>query len=328
MQSCYRQVRELADHIHRTTKKGCRSSAITSANAPAMNTACQTRSRFRNWRPPDLGGKQTTSTVSRCQTDEPVGCQHMLHSSVAWAQPCGSWHSRGQKTGYDSSGTIEAPRPCSRREASEDSGPAADLQVSASFNMAAARPPQRARAIGASLTRSNSYSGRPSRSAQAVATAELGAPVPGTVAQPPLSMINRRSHNDALLNSVNFPGASGCCRNLSTQIGASTSTTAACARSFAICSAVPPKVHPKREKPSIDIAAAPITAPQIPGFKLGGSVMSCAPFSAPLWSVAGRSALFVSRAIRATTYAKGSGFSLDYRYRSCWALAPLRRDSR
>ena len=206
--------------------------------------------------------------------------------------------------------------------------PAADLQVSASFNMAAARPPQRARAIGASLTRSNSYSGRTSRSAQAVATAELGAPVPGTVAQPPLSMINRRSHNDALLNSVNFPGASGCCRNLSTQIGASTSTTAACARSFAICSAVPPKVHPKREKPSIDIAAAPITAPQIPGFKLGGSVMSCAPFSAPLWSVAGRSALFVSRAIRATTYAKGSGFSLDYRYRSCWALAPLRRDSR
>ena len=294
MQSCYRQVRELADHIHRTTKKGCRSSAITSANAPAMNTACQTRSRFRNWRLPDLGGKQTTSTVSRCQTDEPVGCQHLLHSSVAWAQPCGSWHSRGQKTGsfgyaHDSSGTIEAPRPCSRREASEDSGPAADLQVSASFNMAAARPPQRARAIGASLTRSNSYSGRPSRSAQAVATAELGAPVPGTVAQPPFSMINRRSHNDALLNSVNFEGASGCCRNLSTQIGASTSTTAACARSFAICSAVPPKVHPKREKPSIDIAAAPITAPQIPGFK---------------------------------------GFSLDYRYRSCWALAPLRRDSR
>ena len=112
MQSCYRQVRELADHIHRTTKKGCRSSAITSANAPAMNTACQTRSRFRNWRLPDLGGKQTTSTVSRCQTDEPAGCQHLLHSSVAWAQPCGSWHSRGQKTGsfgyaHDSSGTIE-----------------------------------------------------------------------------------------------------------------------------------------------------------------------------------------------------------------------------
>jgi acyl-CoA synthetase (AMP-forming)/AMP-acid ligase II len=34
--------------------------------------------------------------------------------------------------------------------------------------------------------RSNSYSGRPSRSAQAVATAELGVSVPGTVAQPPL----------------------------------------------------------------------------------------------------------------------------------------------
>jgi hypothetical protein len=193
--------------------------------------------------------------------------------------------------------------------------------------MAAARPPQRARAIGASLTRSNSYSGRPSRSAQAVATAELGAPVPGTVAQPPFSMINRRSHNDALLNSVNFAGASGCCRNLSTQIGASTSTTAACARSLAICSAVPPKVHPKREKPSIDIAAAPIRAPQIPGFKLGGSVMSCAPFSAPLvrcWEIS----TVCEPGNTCDHVCKVQWVCLDYRYRSCWALAPLPRDSR
>jgi len=127
-----------------------------------------------------------------------------------------------------------------------------------------------------------SYRGRPRRSTQAVAIAEFGVSVPGTVAQPPFSMIDRRSHEGALFNSVNFAGASGCCRNLSTQIGTNASTTAVCARSFAIRSAVPPSVHPKTEKPSTHIAAAPITAPQIPGFKLGGSVMSCAPFSVPL----------------------------------------------
>jgi hypothetical protein len=129
------------------------------------------------------------------------------------------------------------------------------------------------------------YSRRPSRSAQAVATAELGVSVPGTVAQPPFSMINRRSHDEALLNSVNFAGASACCWNLSTQIGASTSTTAVTARSFAIRSAVPPSVHPKIVKPSTDMAAAPMTTPQIPGFILGGNFtdrMSCAPVSAPL----------------------------------------------
>jgi hypothetical protein len=133
--------------------------------------------------------------------------------------------------------------------------------------------------------RSNVYSRRPSRSAQAVATAELGVSVPGTVAQPPFSMINRRSHDEALLNSVNFAGASACCWNLSTQIGASTSTTAVSARSFATRSAVPPSVHPKIVKPSTDMAAAPMTTPQIPGFILGGKfidLMSCAPVSAPL----------------------------------------------
>jgi hypothetical protein len=50
--------------------------------------------------------------------------------------------------------------------------------------------------------RSNVYSRRPCRSAQAVATAELGVSVPGTVAQPPFSMINRRSHHEALLNPL------------------------------------------------------------------------------------------------------------------------------
>jgi hypothetical protein len=123
-----------------------------------------------------------------------------------------------------------------------------------------------------STTVRNTYSGRASRSAQAVATAELGVSVPGIVAQPPFSMIDRRSQDDALLNSDIFAGASVCCRNLSTQIGTSASTTAVCARSFAIRSAVPPSVHPKVEKPSTVMTTAPIAAPQIPGFKLGGNL--------------------------------------------------------
>ena len=118
----------------------------------------------------------------------------------------------------------------------------------------------------------NSYRERASRSAHAVATAELGVSVPGIVAQPPFSMIDRRSQDDALLNSVIFAGASACCRNLSTQIGASASTTAVCARSFAICSAVSPSVHPNIEKPSTVMTTAPISAPQSPGFKLGGNL--------------------------------------------------------
>jgi len=54
----------------------------------------------------------------------------------------------------------------------------------------------------------NSYRERASRSAHAVATAELGVSVPGIVAQLPFSMIDRRSQDDALLNSVSFAGAS------------------------------------------------------------------------------------------------------------------------
>src|SRR5262244_3065331 len=144
--------------------------------------------------------------------------------------------------------------------------------------------PPRRKGEDSSATRSN-YSGRSSRSVQARATALLGVSVPGTVAQPPFSMISRRSQVEALPNSVNFAAASACALNFSTQIGVSTSTTAASARSIAILSAVPPSVHPKTEKPSTDMPAAPITAPQIPGFKLEGSfidLMSCAPVSAPL----------------------------------------------
>jgi hypothetical protein len=47
-------------------------------------------------------------------------------------------------------------------------------------------------------------------------------------------MISRRSQGEALLNSINFAGASACAWNFSTQIGVSTSTTSASARSLAI----------------------------------------------------------------------------------------------
>jgi hypothetical protein len=73
---------------------------------------------------------------------------------------------------------------------------------------------------------SNAYSRLPSRSAQALATAEFGVSVPGIVAQPPFSMTDRRFHDETLLNSINFPDASAWCWNFSTQIGASTPTTA------------------------------------------------------------------------------------------------------
>jgi hypothetical protein len=63
------------------------------------------------------------------------------------------------------------------------------------------------------------------------------------------------------------------------------------------------------EKSTTDIAAAPITAPQIPDFKLGGKVtdlMSYAP-STPLAHLREFRAL-LRLAIRATTYAKaGAG---------------------
>ena len=55
-----------------------------------------------------------------------------------------------------------------------------------------------------------------------------------------------------------------------------------CACSFAIRSAVLPSVQPKDEKPTTDIAAAPITAPQIPGFRLGYLFINCASMSGDL----------------------------------------------
>jgi hypothetical protein len=81
------------------------------------------------------------------------------------------------------------------------------------------------------------------------------------VAQPPFSMTDRRFHDEALLNSTNFAGASAWCRNFSTQIGVSTATTAASARWVAIVSAVLPSVHPSNENPTMANATAPTTAP-------------------------------------------------------------------
>jgi hypothetical protein len=70
------------------------------------------------------------------------------------------------------------------------------------------------------------------------------------VAQPPFSMTDRRFHDETLLNSTNFAGASAWCWNFSTQIGASTATTAVSARWVAIRSAVLPSVHPSDENPT------------------------------------------------------------------------------
>src|ERR1700738_1370256 len=75
----------------------------------------------------------------------------------------------------------------------------------------------------------------PSFSAQALATAEFGALLPGMVAQPPFSMRARRSQDEeTLLNATSFAAESVCCWNFSTQIGASAATTAVSARWLAI----------------------------------------------------------------------------------------------
>src|SRR6202521_5185234 len=89
------------------------------------------------------------------------------------------------------------------------------------------------------------------------------------VAQPPFSMTDRRFHDETLLNSTNFAGASAWCWNFSTQIGASTATTAVSARSVAMRSAVPPSVHPSDENPTTVNATAPATAPHTAGFTPG-----------------------------------------------------------
>src|SRR5690348_4320280 len=82
-------------------------------------------------------------------------------------------------------------------------------------------------------------------------------------------MSDRRSQHGALLNATSFVAASVCCWNFSTQIGASTATTAVSARWLAIFSAVLPSVHPSDENPTTANATAPTTAPHIAGFTPG-----------------------------------------------------------
>jgi len=110
-----------------------------------------------------------------------------------------------------------------------------------------------------------------SNAAQARATAATrsGTAVPGLPAQPPFSIIERRSQDGALLNATSFAAASVCCWNFSTQIGASAATTAVSARWLAIFSAVLPSVHPSDENPTTANATAPPIAPHTAGFTMG-----------------------------------------------------------
>ena len=119
----------------------------------------------------------------------------------------------------------------------------------------------------------------PSFSAQALATAEFGALLPGMVAQPPFSMRARRSQEETLLNATSLAAASVCCWNFSTQIGVSAATTAVSARWFAIFSAVLPSVHPSDENPTTVNATTPTTAPHTAGFTPGWTFIS----SPSLW---------------------------------------------
>ena len=114
----------------------------------------------------------------------------------------------------------------------------------------------------------------PSFSAQALATAEFGALLPGMVAQPPFSMRTRRSQEETLLNATSLAAASVCCWNFSTQIGVSAATTAVSARWVAIFSAVLPSVHPSDENPTTVNATAPTTAPHTAGFTPGWTFIS------------------------------------------------------
>src|ERR1700736_2413225 len=89
------------------------------------------------------------------------------------------------------------------------------------------------------------------------------------VAQPPFSMTARRFHDETLLKSTNFAGASAWCWNFSTQIGASTATTAVSARWIAIRSAVLPRGPSERREPTTLNTTTPATAPHTAGFTPG-----------------------------------------------------------
>src|SRR3954470_23818122 len=97
--------------------------------------------------------------------------------------------------------------------------------------------------------------------AQACATAEFAASLPGSVAQPPFSMNELCWYELTFLSSAMFATASALRWNLSTQIGERAATTAAvelfCVMSFA----VPPVTQPPQLNPISKVAAAPTAAP-------------------------------------------------------------------
>src|SRR4029453_5478489 len=111
-------------------------------------------------------------------------------------------------------------------------------------------------------------------SAHAFATAASGVVLPDAVAHPPFSINSVCLHEAVFWNSVSFAMASGCFMKLSTQIGVKRATTAAFARSVAICSAVLLRVQPHQAKPIIIIATAPMTTPHTPGLIHCGTCMS------------------------------------------------------
>src|SRR6188508_743596 len=97
--------------------------------------------------------------------------------------------------------------------------------------------------------------------AQASATLLLGASMPGNVAQPPFAMNVSCFHESVALSSAKVALAAVACWKLSTQIGASTDTTAFLALCSAIFVAVFPRVHPPHPKPMTTVARKPATAP-------------------------------------------------------------------
>jgi hypothetical protein len=106
----------------------------------------------------------------------------------------------------------------------------------------------------------------PSFSAQAVATAKFGI-ASGHGSPAAFSMTDRRFHDETLLNSTNFAGASAWCWNFSTQIEPAPLRSAS-ARWFAIFSAVLPSVH-RDENPTTERNSAALHP--ISGFTRHGS---------------------------------------------------------
>jgi hypothetical protein len=80
------------------------------------------------------------------------------------------------------------------------------------------------------LVHAQDYVWLPSFSAHAAATAEFDVSLPGTMAQPPFSMSDRRSQDEIFLNSASFSAAPAWCWNFSTQIGVSAATIAVSVR--------------------------------------------------------------------------------------------------